>query len=114
MTQGAGHSPGRDSFDLIVIGGGINSARVARDAAGRGASVLLLERGDLAQGGTISDLGEDIGRSLSAKEVDHLVDRELAMETGDILWRRSKLGLHFSALQTHRLEQYLQKKVIFP
>jgi len=37
-------------FDLAVIGGGINGAGIARDAAGRGASVLLLERGDLAQG----------------------------------------------------------------
>ena len=30
-------------FDLIVIGGGVNGAGVARDAAGRGARVLLLE-----------------------------------------------------------------------
>ena len=37
-------------FDLAVIGGGINGAGIARDAAGRGASVLLLEAGDLAQG----------------------------------------------------------------
>jgi glycerol-3-phosphate dehydrogenase len=37
-------------FDLAVIGGGINGCGVARDAAGRGARVLLLERGDLAQG----------------------------------------------------------------
>ncbi|MFM6854807.1 MAG: FAD-dependent oxidoreductase, partial [Sphingopyxis sp.] len=37
-------------FDLCVIGGGINGAGIARDAAGRGARVLLLERGDLAQG----------------------------------------------------------------
>jgi glycerol-3-phosphate dehydrogenase len=39
-----------DIFDLAVIGGGINGAGIARDAAGRGAKVLLLERGDLAQG----------------------------------------------------------------
>lgn len=37
-------------FDLIVIGGGVNGAGVARDAAGRGASVALLEAGDLACG----------------------------------------------------------------
>ena len=36
--------------DLAVIGGGVNGCGIARDAAGRGASVLLLERGDLAQG----------------------------------------------------------------
>ncbi len=37
-------------YDLAVIGGGVNGCGIARDAAGRGASVLLLERGDLAQG----------------------------------------------------------------
>ena len=36
------------SYDLLVIGGGINGAGIARDAAGRGLSVLLVERGDLA------------------------------------------------------------------
>ena len=40
-------------YDLAVIGGGINGAGIARDAAGRGAKVLLLEAGDLA-GGTSS------------------------------------------------------------
>ena len=39
-----------DIFDLAVIGGGVNGAGIARDAAGRGAKVLLLEAGDLAQG----------------------------------------------------------------
>ncbi len=36
-------------FDLVVIGGGINGTGVARDAAGRGLSVLLCEKDDLAQ-----------------------------------------------------------------
>ena len=37
-------------YDLAVVGGGINGAGIAYDAAGRGANVLLLERGDLASG----------------------------------------------------------------
>jgi glycerol-3-phosphate dehydrogenase len=37
-----------DRFDLLVIGGGINGAAIARDAAMRGAKVLLVERDDLA------------------------------------------------------------------
>jgi len=36
------------TYDLLVIGGGINGAGIARDAAGRGLSTLLVERGDLA------------------------------------------------------------------
>jgi glycerol-3-phosphate dehydrogenase len=37
-------------FDLAIIGGGINGAGIARDAAGRGLKVLLLEQNDLASG----------------------------------------------------------------
>src|SRR5262245_25713745 len=40
-------------FDLAIIGGGINGAGIARDAAGRGLRVLLVEQNDLA-GGTSS------------------------------------------------------------
>jgi glycerol-3-phosphate dehydrogenase len=35
-------------YDLIIIGGGINGAGIARDAAGRGLKVLLCEKDDLA------------------------------------------------------------------
>ena len=37
-----------DSFDLLIVGGGINGAAIARDAAMRGKSVLLVEKDDLA------------------------------------------------------------------
>ena len=37
-------------IDLFVIGGGINGAGIARDAAGRGLSVVLCEKDDLAEG----------------------------------------------------------------
>jgi glycerol-3-phosphate dehydrogenase len=36
------------SYDLLVIGGGIHGAGIARDAAGRGLSVLLVEKDSLA------------------------------------------------------------------
>jgi glycerol-3-phosphate dehydrogenase len=42
-----------DEVDLFIIGGGINGVGIARDAAGRGLSVALAERDDLA-GGTSS------------------------------------------------------------
>jgi glycerol-3-phosphate dehydrogenase len=37
-----------DRFDLLVVGGGINGTAIARDAAGRGLRVLLVEKDDLA------------------------------------------------------------------
>jgi glycerol-3-phosphate dehydrogenase len=41
---------GRVDFDLVVIGGGINGAGIARDAATRGINVLLLEMNDFGSG----------------------------------------------------------------
>ncbi len=37
-----------EATDLLIIGGGINGAGIARDAAGRGLSVTLVEKDDLA------------------------------------------------------------------
>ena len=37
-----------ESFDTLVIGGGINGAVTAASLAGRGASVALVDRGDFA------------------------------------------------------------------
>jgi glycerol-3-phosphate dehydrogenase len=42
-----------ETYDLIIIGGGINGAGVARDAAMRGLKTILLEKGDFC-GGTTS------------------------------------------------------------
>src|SRR5579871_4045587 len=41
---------GMSDFDLAIVGGGINGAGIARDAAGRGLRVLLVEQNDLASG----------------------------------------------------------------
>lgn len=43
---------GERKFDLIVIGGGINGAGIARDASMRSLRVLLLDKGDLSSGTT--------------------------------------------------------------
>src|SRR5690349_12826605 len=37
-----------EAVDLLVVGGGVNGVGIARDAAGRGLSVLLVEQSDLA------------------------------------------------------------------
>jgi glycerol-3-phosphate dehydrogenase len=41
-------SSSENSVDLLVVGGGVNGAGIARDASGRGLSVLLVEKDDLA------------------------------------------------------------------
>ena len=40
----------RETWDVLIVGGGINGAGIARDAAGRGLKVALFEQGDLAAG----------------------------------------------------------------
>lgn len=44
-----GEQPKRIDCDLLVVGGGINGAGIARDAAGRGLRVVLCEKDDLAR-----------------------------------------------------------------
>ncbi|MDP6213400.1 MAG: FAD-dependent oxidoreductase, partial [Acidimicrobiales bacterium] len=39
-----------EEFDVLVVGGGITGAGVALDAASRGLSVALIDKGDLAVG----------------------------------------------------------------
>ncbi len=56
---------------------------------------------------TPADLGEDFGAGLSAREVDWLVANEWARDAEDILYRRSKLGLHVPAGAAEAIARYL-------
>lgn len=55
----------------------------------------------------VSALGQNFGGGLYAREVDYLCDQEWAESDEDILWRRTKLGLRFSAAQCEALSIYL-------
>ncbi|USI73703.1 glycerol-3-phosphate dehydrogenase [Sphingomonas morindae] len=55
-------------------------------------------------------LGEDFGGGLYAAEIDYLVAEEWARTAEDILWRRSKLGLHVPADAAARIEAYLARR----
>ena len=52
-------------------------------------------------------LGEDFGGGLTEAEVDYLVHEEFAQTAEDILWRRSKLGLHVPPDTADKLSKYL-------
>ncbi|HEX8056112.1 MAG TPA: glycerol-3-phosphate dehydrogenase [Novosphingobium sp.] len=53
------------------------------------------------------DLGRNFGLGLTAREVDYLVAQEWAVTVEDVLWRRTKLGLRFTAQQAAALHAYL-------
>ncbi len=82
-----------DPVDLLVVGGGINGAGIARDAAGRGLSVVLCERGDLAEG-TSSRSGKLVHGGLRYLEHcefrlvrEALIEREALMNAAPhIIW----------------------------
>jgi glycerol-3-phosphate dehydrogenase len=57
----------------------------------------------------VADLGEDLGGGLTEAEVDYLVREEWAQTPDDILWRRSKLGLHAPAETAARLAARLER-----
>jgi glycerol-3-phosphate dehydrogenase len=72
-------------YDLAVIGGGVNGCGIARDAAGRGASVVLFEQGDLA-GATSSASTKLIHGGLRYLEhYEFRLVREALMER-EVLW----------------------------
>lgn len=74
------------AFDLIVVGGGVNGTGIARDAAGRGASVLLLESGDLASG-TSSASTKLVHGGLRYLEYREFALVREALREREILWR---------------------------
>lgn len=88
---------GRPGFQRGVI------ERLAR-AYGTDARAIL---GDAK---TPADLGQDFGAGLSAAEVDYLSDAEWARTAEDILWRRSKLGLHIDRSDQAALDRYMDER----
>jgi len=55
------------------------------------------------------DLGRNFGGGLYERELDHLVRHEWAREAEDVLWRRTKCGLHMSAAEQAAVHDYLAK-----
>jgi glycerol-3-phosphate dehydrogenase len=80
------------------------ATRLAR-AYGTRAEVIL---GD-ARGAC--DLGVDFGAGLFQAEIDYLIGQEFALTAEDILWRRSKLGLHLSPVEGARVSAYVDERV---
>jgi glycerol-3-phosphate dehydrogenase len=74
------------TYDLAIIGGGINGCGIARDAAGRGLAVYLCEMNDLASG-TSSQSTKLIHGGLRYLEYgDFRLVRE-ALREREVLWR---------------------------
>ena len=76
---------------------------------------LLHRHGALAVGvlgdaRTPSDLGENFGVELTAREIDHFVLNEWARTAEDVLWRRTKCGLSMDAAARGRVAAYVASR----
>ena len=67
-------------------------------------------RAILGEAKSRSDLGEEFGHGLTVAEVDYLIAHEWARTAEDVLWRRTKLGLHFTADETAQLARYITER----
>jgi len=72
-------------FDIAVIGGGVNGCGIARDAAGRGLSVLLVEQNDLASGTSSASTKLIHGGLRYLEYYEFRLVRESLMER-EVLW----------------------------
>jgi glycerol-3-phosphate dehydrogenase len=59
---------------------------------------------------SVDELGINFGAGLTAREVDCLIADEWAESAEDILWRRTKCGLHMDAAQRAAVEAYLASR----
>jgi glycerol-3-phosphate dehydrogenase len=76
---------------------------------------LVFRHGDAARvvlhgAKTTKDLGQHFGHTLYAREVDYLMANEWATTDDDILWRRTKCGLHLNQQQKQALAEYVTIK----
>ena len=94
--------------DLLVVGGGINGAGIARDAAGRGLSVILCEQDDLASHTSWASemkfpfaLASDPQLAIADKYGSHVAGRPMANRTVFVIGKDGKItwsDLRFNAL----------------
>lgn len=59
----------------------------------------------------LRDLGEVFGAGLTAREIRYLIEQEWVRSGGDVLWRRTKLGLHLSPAQCARVEEFVAGEI---
>ena len=72
------------SFDLLIIGGGITGAGIALDAASRGLSVALIEKGDFASGTSSKSTKLIHGGLRYLKQLDVALVREVGQERANV------------------------------
>jgi glycerol-3-phosphate dehydrogenase len=68
----------------------------------------------LGQAVTVADLGRDFGGGLHEREVRYLIAHEWARDPEDILWRRTKAGLHMSEAERRAFAEFMASETRKP
>ena len=107
--------PGGDlidaDFDLFVSNmrkryPDLDEALLVRLCHGYGMRITLV----LGDGETAPNLGQHFGAGLYELEVNYLINHEWATSAEDILWRRTKLGLHMSDVEIAEFTDWFDGK----
>lgn len=85
---------------------GLPAPLIARYARAYGSRITRV----LGAAHTVADLGEEVLPGVFEAEIRYLVDQEWARTAEDILWRRSKLGLHLAPDAPARLDDWLARR----
>ena len=110
-TRGA-HLPGGDLGPYGVDIGRFTAGLQARHPERPAAQVARLTR---AYGRTAETLlaarqGAEVAPGLFEAELHHLVEHEWARSAEDVLWRRSKLGLHFTPAEREAVDAWFRTR----
>jgi glycerol-3-phosphate dehydrogenase len=85
----------------------LEPAHSARLVRAYGARAMRL----LGKAKSAADLGRHFGATLTEAEVRYLADQEWAVTAEDVLWRRTKLGLHMSRDEATALEAWMREQM---
>ena len=94
-----------DGFEVLVAALQRRAPKVAAPTIRRLARCYGTEAHAILKDG---ELGRIFGADLGEREMAFLVEKEWARSAADILWRRTKLGLRFSAIEERALADYLE------
>ncbi|MEL6324935.1 MAG: glycerol-3-phosphate dehydrogenase, partial [Pseudomonadota bacterium] len=61
---------------------------------------------------SVEDLGQHFGGGLTEAEVTYLIANEFAQSADDVLWRRSKLGLHLSEEEIAAVSAWFERRPV--
>nr|WP_232062053.1 glycerol-3-phosphate dehydrogenase [Variovorax sp. PBS-H4] len=86
---------------------GTLARRLARAYGDRIAAVIVDAQ-------SMNDMGEAVAPGLHERELRYLQDEEWACSGEDVLWRRSKLGLHYTPEERERVGAWMQQQASTP